>query len=60
MQYAQIKENRVHNIIVLEDESLKSLFKQGFDELVRIDNLDPIPHIGWYFDGYIFMPEEFM
>lgn len=58
MQFAQIKDRKVINIIVLDDESLVPLFKEGFDHLVRIDHLEPVPHIGWHFDGYIFMPEE--
>jgi len=54
MIYAQIKNNKVQNTIVLEDASLESTFAQGFDVLVRIDNLTPQPGIGWSYDGMNF------
>jgi hypothetical protein len=54
--YAQILSGSVQNIIVLNDSSLLSLFSAGFDYLIRIDNLDPIPQMGWLYDGSSFSP----
>lgn len=49
MIYAQIKDQYVANIIVLNDNSLESHFLVGFDHLIRIDTLSPIPQIGWLY-----------
>lgn len=54
MIYAQIKTGIVFNIIVLDDESLAEHFKNGFDHLIRIDELTPSPQIGWSYDGIDF------
>lgn len=51
MIYAQIKNGIVQNTIVLNDASLESMFEEGFDALVRVDNLNPEPGIGWAYDG---------
>ena len=51
MIYAQVKDGIVKNTIVLEDENLLLLFKDGFDQVVRIDQLSPKPGIGWSYDG---------
>lgn len=51
MVYAQIKNGIIQNTIVLEDSSLQSVFAQGFDAFVRVDNLSPEPAIGWSYDG---------
>lgn len=50
MIYAQILNGIIVNIIQLEDSSLVSLFSQGYDSCIQIDNLTPIPAIGWYYD----------
>lgn len=54
MIYAQIKNNSIKNVIILEDESLISLFEVGFDSCVRIDNINPVPAINWSYDGINF------
>ena len=46
MVYAQIKNNVIVNVIVLDDPTLVSIFTDGFDYCVRIDNLTPVPIIG--------------
>lgn len=56
MIYAQITDNVIQNTIVLDDSGLLSLFTQGFDMCMRIDNLDPQPGIGWSYDGRNFNP----
>lgn len=51
MIYAQILNGIIQNIIVLDDPNISSLFSQGFDYFIRIDNLSPTPQIGWLYDG---------
>jgi len=51
MNYAQIANGSIQNIIVLDDESLLDHFVQGFDYLLPLDGLDPSPQIGWLYDG---------
>lgn len=51
MIYAQIKDGKVKNTIVLEDNTLVSVFTDGFDSCVRVDNLSPVPGIAWNYDG---------
>lgn len=58
MIYAQIKDGVVSNIIVLNDEQYIPLFSQGFDELLRVDQLLPYPSPGWTYDGQDFFPPE--
>ncbi len=53
MIYAQIKNNRISNVIVLNDISMEPLFLEGYDYLLRIDALIPQPQIDW-----IYSPEE--
>lgn len=54
MVFAQIRDGTIQNVIVLNDPSLEHVFVGGFDALVRIDNLDPVPQIGWLYDGQSF------
>lgn len=54
MIYAQIKNNKVCNCIVLDDTNLLSLFSVGYDYLIRIDTVTPMPNIGWSYDGLNF------
>lgn len=58
MIYAQIKNGIIENRIVLDDPKLEPLFLEGFDFLVRVDNLEPQPNIGWTYDGVKFHPSE--
>ena len=51
MVYAQILNNIVVNTIELEDSTLVSIFTQGYDACLQIDNLSPVPAIGWKYDG---------
>lgn len=51
MIYAQILNNKIVNEIELEDESLASIFALGFQDCIRIDNLDPPPQKGWCYDS---------
>lgn len=51
MVYAQITNGIVQNTVILEDASLESLFSDGFDYFIQIDNLNPQPGIGWGYDG---------
>ena len=56
MTYAQISDGVVENTIILDDVSLIPQFAAGFDYFVRIDELDPVPGIGWSYDGNNFSP----
>ena len=58
MIYAQIKSGIVQNTLVLDDESKASVFSAGFDVFLRIDDLSPVPGIGWAHDGQNFTPPE--
>lgn len=51
MVYAQIKDGIVVNCVILEDETLIDLFTEGFDYLININDLDPIPSIDWTYDS---------
>ena len=44
------------NTIVLDDESLIPLFSAGFDYFIEIDGLEPLPGVGWSYDGTNFTP----
>lgn len=39
MVYAQVKNGIIKNVINLDDVSLEPVFLEGFDQLIRIDNL---------------------
>lgn len=54
MQFAQIKNNLIENVIALNDLSLLPLFSIGYDLVIRIDELNPVPGIGWSYDGMDF------
>lgn len=56
MVYAQIKDGIIKNTIVLDDMSLLNVFLDGFDYLLRVDDLDPQPSIGWSYDGSNYAP----
>jgi hypothetical protein len=51
MTYAQILNNIVQNVIVLDNASLASMFAVGFDACIRIDNITDVDGnsigIGW-------------
>ena len=49
MIYAQIKNQIVKNCLILEEYNAS--FLEGYDSLVRIDELSPRPGIGWSYDG---------
>jgi len=52
MQFAQILNNVIVNIIQLDDTSLLPLFAVGFDTTpIQVDNLSVMPSIGWQFDA---------
>lgn len=54
MIHAQIKNNVVINTIVTDENTPLELFSKGFDYLIRVDQMDPRPGIGWAYDGAIF------
>lgn len=50
MIYAQVLNNVIVNVIVLDDVSLIPVFTRGFDDLIEI-SVDPgSPSIGWIYD----------
>ncbi len=62
MIYAQIKNNMVYNCIVLNNEALVDRFLPGYDVVLRVDELEPRPQIGWLYNDGVFteapLPEE--
>lgn len=56
MIFAQIKSGVVKNTIVLQTEEMAEHFLEGFDSIVRIDELSTKPGIGWTFNGSAFAP----
>jgi hypothetical protein len=56
MTYAQILGGLVQNTIIIDDPSMVPTFSDGFDYCIRIDTLDPVPGIGWGYDGSNFTP----
>lgn len=50
MIYAQIKNGIIVNTIVLNDDDILELFKEGFDDCIRVDDISPQPGIGWSYD----------
>lgn len=49
MIYAQIKDGIVLNTILLD--SYDPLFLDGFDFLIDITSIDPMPSLGWFYDS---------
>jgi hypothetical protein len=56
MIYAQIKDRQVKNTIDIQDITIVQLYLDGFDDIVRIDLLDPVPSIGWSYINGAFSP----
>lgn len=54
--YAQIVNNLVANTIAVSADMDPSMFQEGYDYLLRVDNLSPQPGIGWGYDGESFTP----
>lgn len=55
MKYAQIKDGLVKNIIIVDDEVPLDTFKEGFDEIVKLDKPNLDPDIGFKYDGKDFV-----
>lgn len=51
MIFAQIKENIVCNVIVLDDMDLISHFAESLTYIINITDMIPQPGIGWSYDG---------
>lgn len=54
MRYAQIKDNIVKNIIVVDENSPLDLLAEGFDIFLRIDNFGQVVGVNYSYDGQIF------
>lgn len=54
MLYAQIKDSQVVNIVVADNEEILPLLKEGFDFLIRVDEMSPAIKIGGLYDGNSF------
>lgn len=50
MRYAQIKNDKIINIIELEDESLADLFSEGFDYFISMGCTVNCPKIGYNYN----------
>jgi hypothetical protein len=57
MQFAVINSNVVENVIVA-DQDFADLIAPNNQFVVRIDNLSPVPGIGWSYDGANFTQPE--
>lgn len=57
MKYAQIQNGIILNLIVLNDTAILTDFMinpldgSALDSIQRVDNLNPMPQMGWLFDG---------
>lgn len=51
MVYAQVSNGVVQNTIEVDESTPLDLFSEGFDYLLRIDEIEDMPGIGWLFDG---------
>lgn len=60
MIYAQIKNHVICNCIVINDIESLEIFSEGYDHLIRIDQLNPRPSIGWSYDGLGFSPISYV
>lgn len=56
--YALIKQGFVRNVIVADDAFCKQI-QSEWDYVVRIDELNPPPQMGWRFDGDEFVSCDF-
>lgn len=56
MVYAQISEGVIQNRIVIDDPDIVQYFLEGYDYIIRVDDLDPEPQMGWLYDGMVFSP----
>jgi hypothetical protein len=50
MQFAQILDGVIVNIIELDDITLLPNFTIGYDSCTQIDGLNPVPTIGWSYN----------
>lgn len=57
MIYALIKNGVVINCIVA-DETFAAHIRPQYDFVIRVDELDPQPGIGWLYDGDEFTAPE--
>lgn len=57
MVLALIKNNIIENTIIVEDESISFNFHNRY-AVLRIDNLNPQPGIGWTWDGTSFLQPQ--
>ena len=61
MIYAQIRNNKIVNTIMLDDSTLIPLFSVDtsgvpYDSVLQIDNLQPMPGVNWTFDNVNWNP----
>jgi len=56
MNWAQIKDGIIQNVIVFDDLSLKEVFEKDYDYFINVSNMNPAPSPGWLYDGKIFSP----
>ena len=54
--FAIINNNLIENVIVCDQTFADAI--SGNQYVVRIDELDPVPAIGWSYDGTDFAPPE--
>lgn len=55
--YALISNGVVQNIIVADANFIAGI-SANWQHCVRIDQLDPVPGIGWSYDGATFTPPQ--
>lgn len=57
MIYAIINNNIIENVIVA-DADFAAMIANQHQYVLRVDNLDPQPAIGWTYDGQNFIAPE--
>lgn len=58
MIFAQLKNNIIENVILLNSEEDAEAFLGSYDAIQRIDNVDPVPQIGYIFNGEAYSAPE--
>lgn len=56
MIYAQIKNGKVKNIVVVDEDSPIDALSAGYDYFLRTDNLDQVVGVNFSYDGQTFTP----
>lgn len=53
MKYALIKDNKIQNVIVADEDFLKHIEK-NWEHIIAIDDFKPMPWLDWNYENKIF------